>query len=62
MTENHFLAKTFHNVSDIEFALFFGNLGIEYNVQQQVAKLLFQVLVVFLHHRITEFIDFLHGQ
>ena len=61
VTENHFLAEPFHDVCNIEFALFLRNPGIEHDVKEDVTELLLDILVGLFEYGIAQFVRLLNG-
>ena len=53
MAVDQFLAKAVAHVFDVERRFFFTDLGIEDNVQEQVAQFFFDVIVVIFHDGIA---------
>jgi hypothetical protein len=61
MAEDELVAKGVADVGNVKFLLLFANLGIEDDVEQDVAKLLLEVFVVARDDGGTEFVGFFDG-
>ena len=54
---DHLLAKLVHHVCDVIAAFLLGDLRIENNMKEHVAKFFLKSLGVFLKYCVTEFVD-----
>ena len=58
MAVDQLLAKAVAYIFDVERRFFFTDLGIEDNVQEQVAQFFFDVIVVIFHDGIAQLVSF----
>ncbi len=61
VSPQHLVGYTLRNVSEIELSLFLGDTGMEDNVEQQIAKLLLDVLGIVTFDCIDQFVGFIQG-